>query len=106
MHRDRSFPRVLFRLLQHTTRVPERLAHLWQTIVVHALAALVLTPWFEPGHSAATPHGLLLVSLVVWVLPWARPRILARAATLLVLAGTVLAITMTVVLCARTLLAT
>jgi len=106
MHRDRSFPRVLFRLLQQTTRVPERLAHLWQATVVHALAALVLTPWSEPGHSTPSPYGLLLASFVVWVLPWVQPRILARAANLLVLAGTVLAIAMTVVLGARTLLAT
>ncbi|MBL8731160.1 MAG: hypothetical protein JNN13_02190 [Planctomycetes bacterium] len=97
---------VLFRRLRRCfVRLPQRLHHLWLAIVMHALAGLCLAPVV---HDQSSPPVLLLVllgSLVVWVLPWARPRLLAVAAGLLVLAGTGLGITLAIAACARTVLA-
>ncbi len=106
MPRDRSLSRVLFRRLRRClVRLPLRLHHLWLAIVMHALAGLCLAPLGHDRSSPPVPLLVLLGSLVVWVLPWARPRLLAVAAGLLVLAGTGLGIAMAIATCARTVLA-
>lgn len=103
MPRDRSLSRVLFRRPRRgVARLPQRLQHLWLAIVMHALAGLCLAPLVHDQPAPPVPLLVLLGSLVVWVLPWARPRLLAVAAGLLVLAGTGLGIALAVTACVRT----
>lgn len=69
------------------------LHHFGLALVLHALAGACFAPL--PGRIAerpATVIAVLLVALLLWVVPRARVRVLARVGEALVIAGAVLAI--------------
>lgn len=98
---------LLHRLSFVALQLPPLLRHLWLAMLLHALAGLC----FAPLHGAAArwPAAVtttLLLSLLVWVVPRARPRALARVGEAVIAAGAAIAVAIAIVACARFVAAT
>lgn len=87
-------------------RVPPLLRHLWLAILLHGLAGICHAPLQEAvlRWPAAAVLALLL-TLVLWVVPRARPRVLVRVGEALVAAGAAVAVAFAIAACGLSLAA-
>ncbi|MEZ6038366.1 MAG: hypothetical protein R3F29_12860 [Planctomycetota bacterium] len=93
---------LLRRLSSLAPQLPPLLRHLWLAMLLHALAGLCLAPLHDAVvHWPAAVTTTLLLSLLVWVVPRARPRALARVGEALVAAGAAIGVAVAIVTVAR-----